>query len=51
MKRQLAVKKSISMPESFWRFLEKHSREEGHGMLSRSVQSAIALAMKKSARK
>jgi hypothetical protein len=41
MKQAKVVKKSISMPESLWAFVERHSKKSGHGMASRTIQEAI----------
>jgi len=38
-----AVKKSVSMPVSLWRFVDSHSKQEGHGIASRTIQKALEL--------
>jgi Arc/MetJ-type ribon-helix-helix transcriptional regulator len=51
MTKTATVKKSVSMPESLWRFVDKHSKAEGHGMASRTIQKALELLQKRAAKK
>jgi Arc/MetJ-type ribon-helix-helix transcriptional regulator len=51
MTKAISVKKSVSMPQSLWRFVDKHSKESGHGMASRTIQKALELLQKREAKK
>jgi hypothetical protein len=47
MPEKTTVKKSVSMPLHQWRFVDKYSRQAGHGQASKTLQQAIAMLMKK----
>jgi metal-responsive CopG/Arc/MetJ family transcriptional regulator len=45
------AKISVSLPHDLAAFVEKHSKQSGHSMKSRTIQQAIALLMKREAGK
>jgi hypothetical protein len=51
MTKPTSIKKSVSMPKSLWLFVDRHSKAEGHGMASRTVQKALEILQKREAKK